>query len=240
MSPDQIAQRRRLVEAARTVAAIRPWSEVTLLKVTEAGGVSMADMRAAGIGAKSQIVAAMLRDIDEQILAKIKGPTAGQSSRDTLFEVIMSRFDAMTPHKAAIRSIAQAGIADTSLIMPFLNSQRWMLAAAGIDADGPGGLLRTTGLGAAYRSVFNIWLTDDDPGMAKTMAALDQRLRRGERTLSAIDGAVGGLARVARDLPGVLRDVFRRRSDDRDDRPETTPDPAGTDQGAPTSAGSKR
>ena len=123
----------------------------------------------------------------------------------------MSRFDAMARIKPAVKSFASAGQMDTRCIMPFLNSQRWMLAAAGIDADGPAGLVRTAGLGAAYMSAFNVWLADDDPGMAKTMAALDQRLRRGERTMSAIEGTLGGVTRVARDLPGVLRDVFNRR-----------------------------
>jgi ubiquinone biosynthesis protein COQ9 len=222
MSPDQLAQRRRIVEAARTIAAKRPWAEVTLVEIAAEAAMSLADLRAAGIGAKSQIVAAMLRDIDEQVLAKIKGPTSGQSARDTLFEVIMSRFDAMAPHKAAIKSISDAGVTDTTLVMPFLNSQRWMLAAAGINADGPGGLVRTAGLGAAYRSVFNTWLTEDDPGMAKTMAALDQRLRSGERTMSAIDGTIGGITRIATDLPGVLREVFNRRRGGRSE-PKTEP-----------------
>jgi ubiquinone biosynthesis protein COQ9 len=222
MSPDQIAQRRRVVEAARTLASQRAWSDVSLVEVAAAAGMSMADLRTAGIGSKSQIVAALLRDIDEQVLAKVTGPTTGQSARDTLFEVIMSRFDAMQPYKAAIRSISEAGVTDTSLVMPFLNSQRWMLAAAGIDADGPGGLVRTAGLGAAYRSAFNIWLSDDDPGMAKTMAALDQRLRSGERTMSAIDGTLGGITRIARDLPGVLRDVFNRRREPKGE-PKTEP-----------------
>ncbi len=222
MSPEQLAQRRRIVDAARALAAKRPWAEITLVEIAAEAGMSMAELRAAGIGAKSQIVAAMLREIDEKVLAQVKGPTAGQPARDTLFEVIMSRFDAMMPHKAAIKSISDAGITDTTLVMPFLNSQRWMLAAAGIDADGPGGLLRTAGLGAAYRSAFNIWISDDDPGMAKTMAALDQRLRRGERTMSAIDGTLGGITRVARDLPGVLREVFNRRRAEQSE-PKTEP-----------------
>ncbi len=211
MSPEQIAKRTRLIAAGRTLAAKRPWATVSLVEIAAEAGFTMAELRSAGIGAKSQIVAAMLRDIDEQVLAQVKGPTTGQSARDTLFEVIMSRFDAMAPHKAAIKSVSEAGVTDTTLVMPFLNSQRWMLAAAGIDADGPGGLVRTAGLGAAYRQVFNVWLAEDDPGMAKTMAALDQRLRRGERTMSAIDGAIGGVTRIARDLPGVLREVFNRQ-----------------------------
>jgi ubiquinone biosynthesis protein COQ9 len=210
----------KLVHAALQLAAARPWADVTLLDIAEAVGIPLVELRKS-FGAKSQIVAAIMRAIDDAVLAKADKRTVGQPTRDTLFEVLMARFDAMQPYKPAIKSIAAAGQADTTLIMPFLNSQRWMLAAAGVNADGPAGLVRTAGLGSVYARVFNIWLNDDDVGMARTMAALDQRLRRGERTLGAVEDTVGGVMRVARDLPGVLRSVMsgaRRR-----DTPEPPP-----------------
>jgi AcrR family transcriptional regulator len=203
--------REQLIQAALKLAAERPWADVTLLDIAEAAGLSLADVRKLA-GAKSQIVAQFMRTIDDQVLARAKARTQGQPTRDTLFEVVMSRFDALQPHKAAVRSFYQSGTTDTSLVMPYLNSQRWMLAAAGVDVDGPAGLIRTTGFGTLYMSVFRVWLDDEDPGMARTMAALDSRLRRGERTLSAFEDTVGGVARVARDLPGVLRSVFTRRA----------------------------
>ena len=64
-----------------------------------------------------------------------------------------------------------------------------MLRAAGIRSEGPDGQLRAAGLGTVYASVYRTWLGDDDPGLAKTMAALDRRLRRGERTLQSLDEA---------------------------------------------------
>jgi AcrR family transcriptional regulator len=217
---DTSAYKSQLIAAALKLAAERPWSAVTLLDIAEAAGLSLAEVRKVA-GSKSQIVALFMRQIDDEVLARAKARTPGQPTRDTLFEVIMARFDALQPHKAAVKSISEAGAADTTLIMPFLNTQRWMLAAAGVDADGPAGLVRTTGLGAVYMSVFRTWLSDDDPGMARTMAALDSRLRRGERTLGAFEDTVGGVMRVARDLPGVLRSVFNRRPVDPTPPPST-------------------
>ena len=156
---------------------------MSLLDIAAAAGLTLADVRSVA-GSKSQIVAAFLREIDDKVLAQVKGPTEGQAARDTLFEVVMSRFDALAPHKAAVKSIAAAGRWDVSLAGPFLNSQRWMLTAAGIDADGVSGLVRTAGLGSLYVRVFDTWLGEDDPGIARTMAALDRGLRSGERTLS--------------------------------------------------------
>ena len=62
-----------------------------------------------------------------------------------------------------------------------------MLHAAGIGTDGVEGGLKVAGLASVYASVFRTWLDDDDPGLARTMAALDRRLRRGERTYARIE-----------------------------------------------------
>jgi ubiquinone biosynthesis protein COQ9 len=204
---DTTHSRRQIAAAALTLASQKPWADVTLLDIAGAAKISLADLRKS-FGAKSQVVAAIMRGFDDQVLEQAAKRAEGQPARDQVFEVIMSRFDVMTPHKAAMKSIAAASPTDTSLLMPFLNSQRWMLAAAGINADGPAGFVRTAGLGTVYMSVFNVWLNDDDAGMSKTMAALDQRLRRGERTLGTIEGVVGGVTRIATDLPGVLRSVL--------------------------------
>ena len=80
------------------------------------------------------------------------------------------------------------------------------------------------GLGLTYASVFRTWLEDDDPGLARTMAALDRRLRRGERTLGGIEGVAAALNRFATDAPGFVRSVLRGRP-----KPEAGPGPeAGT------------
>ena len=99
----------------------------------------------------------------------------------------MTRFDVLGPTRPHCKSIHASGAADFSLAGPYLSSQHWMLQAAGIGTDGATGALRVAGLGLAYASVFKVWLEDDDPGLAKTMAALDRRLRRGERTLAGIE-----------------------------------------------------
>jgi hypothetical protein len=48
-------------------------------------------------------------------------------------------------------------------------------------------MLRVPGLMSIYARAFDIWLEDDDPGLARTMAGLDSRLRRGERAMRRID-----------------------------------------------------
>jgi hypothetical protein len=92
----------------------------------------------------------------------------------------------------------------------------WMLEAAGIGTEGATGGLRVTGLAAVYASVFSIWLEDDDPGHARTMAALDRRLRRGERSLRNVEQVGSVMQRLVTETPGFLRRVLRGEA-----KPET-------------------
>ena len=75
--------------------------------------------------------------------------------------------------------------------------------------DGATGGLRVTGLATVYASVFRTWLQDDDPGQARTMAALDRRLRRGERTLRNVEDVGAVLHRLVTDAPGLMRSILR-------------------------------
>ena len=54
-----------------------------------------------------------------------------------------------------------------------------------------------------FGRAFQVWLKDDDPGMARTMAELDRRLRGAERNMRRMRG----LSRLAE----PLRFLTRRR-----------------------------
>ena len=176
----------RIVAAALKLAGECPWSDVTLTDIAKAAQVSLLDLRRA-FGSKAEILTTFVRAVDDEVLARAPERTSEQGPRDALFEVIMSRFDVLAAYKSALKSIAGSWPADPSLLSALASSQAWMLRAAGISAEGLDGQLRAAGLGAVYASVFRTWLDDDDPGLARTMAALDRRLRRGERTLSSLD-----------------------------------------------------
>lgn len=209
----------RIIEAALKLAATRRWRDITLLDVAEAAGTTLAELRSA-FSSKSDIVAGFVKAVDAQMLKQLAKRTEGEMARDRLFEVIMSRLDVLAPHKAAVRSItADAGL-DPMLAPSFFSTQRWMLEAAGVASDGAGGALRTAGLGTVYASVMRTWLEDDDPGLARTMAALDRRLRRGERTLSRIEDTCDALARLGTSLASVVRGRTASAS-----RPEPPPAP---------------
>lgn len=217
----------RVVEAALKLAAERAWKDVTLIDIAERAAVTLAELREV-FADKGAIVRGFVRAVDDELLRNAKRPQSGEGRRDALFEVIMARFDLLAPHKAAIRSIAEATSPDPALLQAALASQHWMLQAAGIDGSGASGAVRTLGLASVYASVFRTWLDDEDPGMARTMAALDRRLRRGERNLRALEDACGtvtGLAgRIGSILDGARRTASRAASGERPGGPRDATD----------------
>ena len=200
----------RILAAALECAAKKSWAEVSLLDIAEGANLPLSELRGA-FTTKSGIIAALLRAIDDEVLKRAAKRGEGQEKRDLLFDIIMTRFDVLGPHKAALKSIHASGPADFALAGPFLSSQHWMLQAAGIATDGPTGALRVAGLGLTYASVFRVWLQDDDPGLAKTMAALDRRLRRGERTLGGLEQLHTAVSRFGEALQELGRNATRGR-----------------------------
>jgi ubiquinone biosynthesis protein COQ9 len=200
---DQSTPKGRVLAAALACAAGQSWAEVSLADIAGQAKVPFGEMRDL-FSSKSAIIAGLLRAVDREVLNRID-KVQDQEKRDLLFDVLMTRFDVLAPHKAALKSMAQAGGADLALAGPLLASQHWMLQAAGIDTSGPGGALRVAGLAGVYASVFRTWLEDDDPGQARTMAALDRRLRRGERTLQQVDGVASAVRQFATAAPDFLK-----------------------------------
>ena len=147
-------------------------------------------------------------------------------ARDRLFDVLLTRFELMQPYKAAIRRIREdvgSSLGESLAQMrPALKSQYWMLAAAGISGEGGTGFMRVRGLLSIYGRVFSIWLEDDDPGMARTMAALDRRLRRGESVMRGIERFRDGLESLACSLRGK-RKAEKDEPQASSDKPEAPP-----------------
>lgn len=194
----------RMVATALRLAAERPWATISLRDIAEAAGVTLADLRGK-VASKSAVLVALHRAVDAEVLRKAPRAMPGQSRRDALFDVVMARLDVLTPYKPAIHSIVSSGAPDGIVVRSLLKSQRWMLEAAGIDASGIGGGLRVAGLASVYAATMRTWLAEDDPGLARTMAVLDRRLRKGEGSIKGLEGVCGGLCRLA----GLVSD--RRR-----------------------------
>jgi ubiquinone biosynthesis protein COQ9 len=198
---DQSTLKGRIIEAALRLAGEKPWHDVGMLDIAEAAGVTLIEIKKE-FPSKAAILMGFSRAIDDVVLKGVSKRTPGSPARDALFEVLMARFDAMQPYRLGLRSIVGAGLPDMALMQRLFSSQAWMLNAAGVPLNGVGGTVRVFGLTSVYASVFRTWLDDDDAGQARTMAALDRRLRRGESSLATFDSVCGSVTGVFEMLMG--------------------------------------
>jgi len=187
---DEMTNRSKIIKSALALAEERGWNSIGLPDIAGKAGITMADLRKE-FGAKTAVLDAFRREVDYAVLAQSTTTTEGDGPRDRLFDVMMIRFEVMLPYRPALRRIAEdlrerpGELAQ--LVYPALNTQYWMLQAAGIGAEGASGFPRVLSLMTTHTRVFQIWLEDEDPAMAQTMAALDRRLRRAEQVAERLN-----------------------------------------------------
>ncbi len=201
-----------VVDAFLSLLAERPFEEIGFGDIAGRAGISLADLRVR-FGSTLAILAAHLKEIDREVLSGIDADMAEEPARERLFDVLMRRLEALTPYKAAARSLTRSFPTNPGLALAFnamaVRSQQWMLTAADIPASGPRGSVRAQGLAMLFSSVVRTWLHDDDPGLARTMSALDRALARGQRWAGYLD-----------DLCRIPETVCRLRPRRRRDRDE--------------------
>lgn len=175
-------RRVRAIRAALDLAAAEKWQRVTLDAVAAKAGLTP-EALAEQFRSKRDLAAAILGAVDDRMVAGgVYGADDADSVRDRLFDVLMRRFEAMAPDKAAYRSILEGSACDPKSALAMLCRFRRVMAltleTAGVSAAGPCGMLKAKGLGAVYLCALAAFFKDDAPDMAKTMAALDKSLRR--------------------------------------------------------------
>jgi len=173
----------RLVDAALILAGRQGWRRTGLAEIAAEAGLSLAQTYDAA-PSKLALLAAFHRRIDRAALAETGNADA--PTRDRLFDALMRRFDALAPHRAALRVILRDSRGDPALLFgaaALVQSMSWMLEASGVPASGLVGRMRASLLSGLYLWVLRVFLDDDTTDLAKTMAALDRQLRRSETIL---------------------------------------------------------
>ncbi len=187
------AARETILASFLVLLAERPFERIGLGDVAAEAGVSLSELRAA-YGSTFDMVAAFVRDTDRKVLAVPTDDMADEPARDRLFDVLMRRFDVLGPHKRALRSLADSARRNPFFALALnrlaVRSQQWMLAAAKIDTAGLPGAVRAQGLAVIHARVLQTFLRDEDPALARTMAALDRELDKGQRALGLLEGAM--------------------------------------------------
>ena len=110
----------------------------------------------------------------------------GMSPRERVFELIMRRLDAMAPYQGGPAQPRRARPPrEPTLLARRLLQSRAGSAVACSTRPGPTAARSCTRMarrvtGAVYLQTFRVWLDDDTPDMARTLAELDRRLQQAE------------------------------------------------------------
>ena len=191
----------RIRQAAFALAERGPWHEIGMAAIAREAGLSLSEaMRHAP--SKVAILTEFSRDIDEAMLLFFERYPAEGEAHDRLFEVILKRLEILQPYRRVMASVIGSRRADPTesarLIPSLADSIGWMISAARVEAEWQP--LGRIGLTAAYLRVLAVWGREEDPGMTRTMAALDRSLRDIERLgtrASGIAKVLSGLGRAA-------------------------------------------
>ncbi len=173
------------------LVAEKGFAAVMLRDVAEGAGLGFADLYRL-YPDKVALVAAFMARVDAEVLAGTPGQSDPEETvRDRLFDTMMRRYDALRPHRAALRSIRAAAVRDPMLALalaPALRrSMAAMLEAAGVASEGLSGALRQNGLLAIHHAVSRVFDRDETGDLSKTMAALDGRLKTAEKWSQLFD-----------------------------------------------------
>lgn len=171
----------RIEEALLALLAETPLRDVRLATIAERAGVALADLRRAYDG-PLDILSGFARRIDVEVLAGDDPALAGEPVKDRLLDVLMRRFDLLAPHRPGLEGLMRSARRDpvlaAHLARLLVGSQAWTLEAAGVSASGPWGAAKATALAAAMARIAPTFFADEDPGLPKTMAAVDDALDR--------------------------------------------------------------
>jgi len=190
LPPPAGGDRERIIQVFMQLLAEKRLERIDLSEVAKRAGVSLARLREQ-FGSPLSILAAHMKNIDRAVLDGGDADMAKEPPRDRLFDVLMRRLEALAPQKAAVRSLMRSSMCNPGLALALtglgVRSMRWMLIAAGINTSGARGAFRAQGTALIFARVLRVWVDDDDPGFARSMAELDRALASGQNWSRLLD-----------------------------------------------------
>jgi AcrR family transcriptional regulator len=183
----------KMIDAAMAIAVDGGWRGAGLAGIAARAEIDLLDARRY-FRDKRAILGTLARRIDDLVDENLDEDATDPSLsvRDRLFDVLMSRFDALLPYRAGIAGVLRAlpGQPITALAgLPALGqAMARTLKAVGVSAAGPCGALRVKGLAGIFLATLRVWLRDDSDDNSATMKELDRRLKDAESLVNMFSG----------------------------------------------------
>ena len=134
---------------------------------------------------QAHILLLMLSEVDREATDLLPSPFAGQAAQEILFDQIMTYLDVIKPHHQTIKGLWDELWCEPITALPIKSHLSKILERtleqASIDTAGWLGYVRIEAFTVFCLYILNCWVNDSTPNQEKTMAALDQGLRKLEK-----------------------------------------------------------
>ena len=138
-----------------------------------------------------QMIDAFMKMINDKVYNEISDPNIDKTStKDTLFEFIMIRFDKLSPYKKGLIKIYEQVRKNPRLLnlisKKIYNFIQTIFNLSGAKKNFILDKLSINSLFLIYLYVFNTWIKDNTSDMSKTMSDLDLCLSRAEMVMKKL------------------------------------------------------
>ena len=162
----------------------KSWSEIRLEEITR-----ISKKHKQSIKTKNDLLKNINRYVD-YLLKKETSFIEKSSTKDMLFEVMMSRFDVLQKYRNSFIELFESFKLKPQksiiLIPSFLESMFLTASLANIEIKGIKGSLTIKGIFIIYVATYFEWMNDTSKSLEKTMTALDQYLNKASKILHFI------------------------------------------------------
>ncbi|WP_020591109.1 TetR/AcrR family transcriptional regulator [Kiloniella laminariae] len=170
---------KHILQTAMHLSTEQGWQNLSLAEIAVAAKLPLSELYTI-FPSKAAILKYLAAQADLQLMDGEEKDRLEQPVKDRLFDLLMNRFDTLSPYKRGLKAVIKAENGDPFAAVAQLchlrRSMGLVLEAAGISTSGLRGVLRTKALSAVYLAAFRVWLKDDSEDMVKTMASLDKGL----------------------------------------------------------------
>ena len=184
-----------LLVLAFALIAERGWRGFGMTELARRADLPLAEVQAQ-LPDRAALAQRLARRLDSRMLDIKVAELDGLSPRERVFELLMRRFDAMAPFKEGLRVLARQAPGDLGLLAAGLcNLGRVTASLVDAAETGDAPAVRAVArkvLGVIYARAFRVWLDDDTPDLARTLAELDRGLQRAEGMARWVRGWRGG------------------------------------------------
>ncbi len=185
---NNILLKKKIAESVLSYLDNNSWSSLKIYeiikkaKINKRQGINL-------IKSKKDILFLLNDYFDNKTLSDLKIEEI--SNQEKIFEILITRFEIYNEHRKAIKKLSNYILNKPDLvfiIFPLLlNSLSSVLEFSNISSDGIMGKIKVEGLFIIFLLTFLVWKKDESRDLNKTMAALDNYLRKADVLINMIN-----------------------------------------------------